>query len=827
MKSPQQTFLAVAVIITQIVFSSTTPNVHATLDQTLPEPLIKSEKLLPEEADGPYQHWKDHNKYFLVVAVNETGLLKIDLPFTQADATEIAKALTGLGYQPLIEDEPILTGKAATRSAIIKAVKTSHQENHDQDIIAIYVTGHASAGTKDLWLQTYGQEELGVGQGIPLSELVTQTRFKEGEAAFEGELVIILDTCFSGQGALSQSLTLGKIGRNTTVFSNSTSKQESCPLNAPDFPKMSAFTYSLLQAMGPQWGKADRDGDGILRYAEIKTFSKNHLQELRKSKRVDGLMEPELFNASQEQFLAYRRDQVRALNTPYRIALQTEEVSKALAASLQTLGANPKEKPKVPKDAQALAQGLEPEPDDFYAQAIQATAEIRLNDARELFVKADQQSSRDREQAEQKKQNDLYLARARMESYDGKFTEAFSWYLQAANLAPSSDLDLINEIGIAGIRAGNYSEAEPYLMQALEQREQRLSPDDPVLATSLNNLAFLYKTQGKYADAEPLYRRVVKVFETALGVDHPNVATALNNLALLYKTQGKYADAEPLYRRVVKVFETALGIDHPNVATALNNLASLYQAQGKYADAEPLYHRALTIDEAALGADHPSVAIRLNNLALLYKTQGKYADAEPLYRRVVKVFETALGVDHPNVATALNNLASLYQAQGKYADAEPLYHRALTIDEAALGADHPDVAIRLNNLAGLYQAQGKYADAEPLYHHALSISERALGAEHLQVALSLNNLAELYKAQGKYADAEPLFQRSYWIFYDRLGAKHPYVQRSYASYQGFLKSSGQAFDEDTVVRKLQQAITSINAQTKTDPASSTKDQKEP
>ncbi len=219
-----QKFHPIAAMCTLLWFSGPTPTLQAALEPKLPQPLMTLGTLPPEKADGPFQHWHHRQKYFLVVGVNETGLPDTDLPFTQVDATEIAKALTELGYQPLLTDQPILTGKEATRSAIIKAVKTSHQGKNEDDIIAIYFTGHASVGTKDLWLQTYGQDELGEGQGIALSELVTRTRFKEGEAAFEGELVIIVDTCFSGKGALSQSLTLGELGRNTTIFSAGTSK---------------------------------------------------------------------------------------------------------------------------------------------------------------------------------------------------------------------------------------------------------------------------------------------------------------------------------------------------------------------------------------------------------------------------------------------------------------------------------------------------------------------------------------------------------------------------------------------------------------------------
>ncbi len=54
---------------------------------------------------------------------------------------------------------------------------------------------------------------------------------------------------------------------------------------------------------------------------------------------------------------------------------------------------------------------------------------------------------------------------------------------------------------------------------------------------SLNNLADLYQKQGRYADAEPLYKRALAIREKALGPNHPDVASSLNNLAELYRTR--------------------------------------------------------------------------------------------------------------------------------------------------------------------------------------------------------------------------------------------------------------------------------------------------
>jgi tetratricopeptide (TPR) repeat protein len=279
--------------------------------------------------------------------------------------------------------------------------------------------------------------------------------------------------------------------------------------------------------------------------------------------------------------------------------------------------------------------------------------------------------------------------------------------------------------------------------KAVELQEELKS--DLALATSLNNLAFLYQSQGRYTEAEPFFLRSLSIREKHLGADHPDIARSLNNLAVLYKLQGRCAEAETLYLRSLAIDEKQLGADHPNVAISLNNLANLYESQGKYSEAEPLYLRSLAIFEKQLGADHPNVATSLNNLAKFYCSQEKYNEAEFLYRRSLSIDEKVYGADHPKIATDLNNLAVLYQSEGRYPEAEPLYLRSLSIREKQLGADHPDIANSLNNLAFLYNAQGRYAEAELLYQRALHIVEQSFGIAHSNTMNVRGNYARCLK----------------------------------------------------------------------------------
>ena len=186
------------------------------------------------------------------------------------------------------------------------------------------------------------------------------------------------------------------------------------------------------------------------------------------------------------------------------------------------------------------------------------------------------------------------------------------------------------------------------------------------------------------------------------------MATSLNNLAALYRDQGQYAAGRAALQALAGDPGEGLGPDHPDVATSLNNLAGLYQDQGQYAQAEPLYKRALAIVEKALGPDHPDVATSLNNLAGCTtpkastrrpsrSTSARWRSRRRPSAQIIPMWPQP---EQPRGAVP---------AQGQYAQAEPLYKRALAIKEKALGPDHPDVATSLNNLAELYQAQGQYA----------------------------------------------------------------------------------------------------------------------
>ena len=81
--------------------------------------------------------------------------------------------------------------------------------------------------------------------------------------------------------------------------------------------------------------------------------------------------------------------------------------------------------------------------------------------------------------------------------------------------------------GAKAYQQGNYPEGERQLAAAVKEAEG-FGPQDPRLATSLNNLAEVYRLEGRYGKAEPLHRRALAIRVVALGPEHPDLGTALN-----------------------------------------------------------------------------------------------------------------------------------------------------------------------------------------------------------------------------------------------------------------------------------------------------------
>ena len=198
------------------------------------------------------------------------------------------------------------------------------------------------------------------------------------------------------------------------------------------------------------------------------------------------------------------------------------------------------------------------------------------------------------------------------------------------------------------------------------------------------------------------------------------MATSLNNLALLYRTRastrrpsrsisGPGDSGEVARRRTIRTWP-----EPQQPGAALRN-------QGTTRRPSRSIVRALAIREKASGRTTPTCS-EPEQPAWLYQTRAQYAKAEPLYggrwrstkRRWGRTTRTWPEPEQPAGLT-----------DRRYAKAEPLYDRAaLAILEKVLEEEHPFLAICLENYAFLLQKSGRPEDAAPLSR------ARAIRAKH-------------------------------------------------------------------------------------------------
>ncbi len=183
----------------------------------------------------------------------------------------------------------------------------------------------------------------------------------------------------------------------------------------------------------------------------------------------------------------------------------------------------------------------------------------------------------------------------------------------------------------------------------------------------LTNAARTADQQGWHDEAEKHYQAAIDKAET-FGPQDPRLATSLENLGIFYFSQPKHPEAEGLFRR------------------ALDSTAGFYSEEGEYAEAEFLYKEEIESKEkTARGGDLILIA-GLNDLALFYERQNRLMEAETYYKRGLEQFgSTQTSGDNlmdSNRCVVMRNYARLLRKMERDAEAAEYETGAKKIEAA-------------------------------------------------------------------------------------------------------------------------------------------------
>ena len=336
-----------------------------------------------------------------------------------------------------------------------------------------------------------------------------------------------------------------------------------------------------------------------------------------------------------------------------------------------------------------------------------------------------------------------------------------------------------NNIGYVYGNQGNYVQALEYYNKALEIYLSVFGDGHADVATSYLNIGGVYYSQGNYAQALEYYNKALEIYLSVVGDKHPDVAMSYNNIGMVYYSQGNYVHALEYYNKALEIYLSVSGDRHPNVATCYNNIGGVYYSLGNYARALEYYNKALEIYLSVFGEEHPNVALSYNNIGGVYDSQGNYARALEYHNKALEIYLSVFGEEHPNVVLSYNNIGNVYNHKRNYTLALDNYNKALAIYLSVFGEEHTNVATCYTSIGMVYYSQGNYAQALEYYNKALAIRLSILGDSHPDVATYYTNIGYVYNKLGKYTRALEYFNKALEIYLSVFGDRHPDVFTCY------------------------------------------------
>jgi len=329
---------------------------------------------------------------------------------------------------------------------------------------------------------------------------------------------------------------------------------------------------------------------------------------------------------------------------------------------------------------------------------------------------------------------------------DDNHDEAFKYYQSAVNKFPSFQRAWKN-MGLIGVRKGNYAEAIRALTRAIEL--------GAVEGYSFGLLGFAYFSTGDYLSSESAYRQ-------AMLMQPVNLDWKLGLLRTLYK-QRRFGE-------VAALCETLIA-QNPEKKDYWLMRANAFLGMNQQLKAAEIYE-LLAMEEQASGKV-------LNMLGDIYVNEQQYSMAAEAYLRATSVAE-----DAAEPATIIRNCEVLL-ARGAYnetrivmAALEPADQTAITDElkkrvlklEARLAANegmtdeqHVEILRRIVELDPLDGEAlillGQYHGRNDKTEDAVFCFERAAGIERFEADATLRH-GQLLVREGRYDEALVLLKRS-------------------------------------------------------------------
>ena len=202
-------------------------------------------------------------------------------------------------------------------------------------------------------------------------------------------------------------------------------------------------------------------------------------------------------------------------------------------------------------------------------------------------------------------------------------------------------IELLNEYGGCLRNLGEFDKAISAIKESIEVYEKSNLSTEIAYATSIMNLANIYREKKDYFNAEKYFNISKSIFDK-LGDKSYSYVGLLNNFSLLYKEIGDYSSAEKMQLESIRILEKNSKMNVP-LAISYNNLYEIQKlAKSNNSSIENL-KKAEQILLKETGSNHPLYASVLNNMADYEFSNKNYNETLSLYKKALEIVRTCYG----------------------------------------------------------------------------------------------------------------------------------------------------------------------------------------
>ncbi|MFT4804469.1 MAG: tetratricopeptide (TPR) repeat protein [Psychroserpens sp.] len=192
------------------------------------------------------------------------------------------------------------------------------------------------------------------------------------------------------------------------------------------------------------------------------------------------------------------------------------------------------------------------------------------------------------------------------------------------------------------------------------QKHITTEDDSSGLSYIYKGIAEAYKISGDYDKALNNFKEALNIRKRFLKIDNPLIAQSYNDLAFIYVEMEQRKKALPLYIKAMKGYEATLGDEHTHTASVYNNLGELYRYIKQYNKAYPLIKKAIDIRELQQEANPIDVASSYNTMGVYYTDINKYDEAINYLTKAHNILNLILGPHHEKTTVSKDNIEYLY-----------------------------------------------------------------------------------------------------------------------------------------------------------------------